>query len=333
VPKTLAPEVKLAAAPQEEAKSLQGAGQVPDVGILRAADNPTPPGSSPNQDEEKLFNAGSAQPGQDPLLPSPPRTDSLPPRPAFVEKAEASAPTDSQKNILESLKQAQADKPGQVAPATPSQTGSTALKLDNSPWSFQMEITQGRTLLRARLHKSAEFKVLCDRVEMKAPDGSMQAVGKVTLSGPGVTATCQRLTLPLTGAQMLLEGQAEVKIYEAPQATERETTPVDSRPAWALRGEYLSLRPSGLIRWQNPSGPTASSDAADVQTVRPSGGGGPDARGTEPGPASTGQAFPQLSEPLRGVAPAGSGLPALSSSPTANSPGTFPLLPGSPGRP
>jgi hypothetical protein len=164
---------------------------------------------------------------------------------------------DEQQRMLESLKQAQAPKPEPFAappsPLTLQPQGSAPLAapptVANSPWAItQLEITQGRTQLRARLHKSAEFKILCDRVEMKLPDGAVQAIGKVTLQGPGVTATCLRLTLPLGSELIHLEGQAEARVHSAPQPTSKEDGLTDGRPAWELKGEQLTLRPSGTMR-------------------------------------------------------------------------------------
>jgi hypothetical protein len=207
-------------------------------------------------------------------LPDPGSLGPVPPEaPQKVVPLQPGLATDDQQRKLESLKQALSEKPAshELAPVPPKQPGPApqALNLANSPWSItQLEITQGRTLLRIRLHKSAEFKVLCDRVEMKAPDGAVQAVGKVTLSGPGVTATCQRLTLPLSGEQMLLDGQAEARIHEGPQPGDKEAA-VENRPAWELKGEQLTLRPAGMVRWQNSAGFNTHVPQGEGQAVRP----------------------------------------------------------------
>jgi hypothetical protein len=153
--------------------------------------------------------------------------------PGLIKAAEPSAPTNEQQNVLDSLRkqvqtaQTEEHVPVGAAPVT------NAFKLDNSPWSFQMEIVDGRTILRARLHKNAEFKVLCDRVEMKVPDSGVQAVGNVTIHGPALSASCQRLTLPLSGEHILLEGQAEAKIQDG--------------SGWEIKGERLNLRPVGIV--------------------------------------------------------------------------------------
>jgi hypothetical protein len=148
---------------------------------------------------------------------------------AFLPVAAAPAPRpapDDQQTTLESLKNAVAGGAAALAVSAPAGVAKT----DTSPWTFQMDFSEGRTLLLARLRQGPEFKVLCDRVEMKAPDGAVQTVGKVALTGPGVTATCQRLTLPLSGEPLVLEGQAEVRFDEGAQL------------GWELKSELLRLR-------------------------------------------------------------------------------------------
>jgi hypothetical protein len=84
------------------------------------------------------------------------------------------------------------------------------------PWALNMEMVGGQTQLIARLKQATvdrrpmiEFKILCDRVEVKAP-GAVQAIGKVTVIGAGLKGTCQRLTLPLHETQLIFEEQAKI---------------------------------------------------------------------------------------------------------------------------
>lgn len=83
--------------------------------------------------------------------------------------------------------------------------------MQKSPWMFKLEIVGTQTQLIAQVKPSAalrpgpEFKILCDRVEMKAPDGALQAVGKVTFVGAGLTGSCQRLTLPFSDVRIIFE--------------------------------------------------------------------------------------------------------------------------------
>jgi hypothetical protein len=105
--------------------------------------------------------------------------------------------------------------------------------MENSPWTLQMEINGGQTTLTARLHKRTEFKILCERVEMKTPDGAVQALGKVSFTTAGLRGACQRLTIPLNEDRLLLEGKAEVQMQ---QGTPPAETTVE------LKGDQLHLR-------------------------------------------------------------------------------------------
>lgn len=131
----------------------------------------------------------------------------------------------------------QPQAPLEVAPGT-----APLQRIENSPWMLQMEIVSGQTLLIAKLRKQVEFKIMCDRVEMKAPGGAVQAVGKVSVSGSGLKGTCDRLTLPLAEDRMLLEGKAEVSIED------QAGSPASPSPSqrWELRGEQLNVRLSQL---------------------------------------------------------------------------------------
>jgi hypothetical protein len=101
-----------------------------------------------------------------------------------------------------------------------------------SPWSIQMEIAGGQKVLTARLQKRAEFRIICDQVEMKTLDGAVVAMGKVTFTGPGLKGSCNRLTLGLSADSLILDGKAEVQV--------QQSNPLD--PAIELRGEQLALR-------------------------------------------------------------------------------------------
>src|SRR5262249_44738482 len=96
-----------------------------------------------------------------------------------------------------------------TAPKTVSKR--TATRPMESPWLLNMGMAGGQTHLTAVLRPRtagqavAEFRVLCDRIEMRAPDGTVQAIGKVTFIGAGLRGTCQRLTLPLGETRIIFE--------------------------------------------------------------------------------------------------------------------------------
>lgn len=185
---------------------------------------------------------------QPPPLPKDPIVPPLPESPsAGVTKKDGD---DEQARVLRDLQNSVAQAGGVAPPpsrglGTPpaplAPAAAQPLKFDNSPWTLQMEIVGGQTLLRARLHQQTEFRILCDRVEMKASEGGVQALGHVRVSGSGVTASCEKLTLPLSNANLLLQGQADVKITSGAAAAGSK-----GAPAWELKGESLSLRLADL---------------------------------------------------------------------------------------
>ncbi len=248
---TQAPNPFTGAAPQDRTslKREETAPLVPKAlpdTVKLVATPPEPERPAPRPENNEVVRIPEVGGAASVIPAAPQQAEPLTPRPAPEEKKDP-AP-DSQQSMLERLKQASA-VPATAEPAP-------MLNAANSPWFLQMEVTQGRTLLRARLHGSAEFKILCDRIDVKAPDGAVHAVGTVTLTGPGVTASCQRLSLPLGGEQMILEGQAEAKIQNAAS---------DKRPAWELRGEQLTLRATGLTP-EAPGAETKKSPAAPTNT-------------------------------------------------------------------
>ncbi len=95
-------------------------------------------------------------------------------------------------------------------------TADLAARMPNSPWLVNVEIVGTQTVLHVRLrnpapHRArAEFKIQCDAVDAKSPDGALQAVGKVTFAGAGMKGSCQRLTLAVNASRMVLEGQVRI---------------------------------------------------------------------------------------------------------------------------
>jgi hypothetical protein len=119
-------------------------------------------------------------------------------------------------------------------------------KMPPSPWLLSMEMVGTRTQLHAKVRQTgtanvlAEFKIICDRVEMKAPGGELQALGKVTIVGAGLNAECQRLILPIHEMRLVFEDQAQIL-----QA---------GGPGSVLRGERIT--------WELPAAPVAAQPIA-----------------------------------------------------------------------
>jgi len=131
-----------------------------------------------------------------------------------------------------------------------------------SPWQMTMETIDGKTVLQAMVHRRARFKVVCDRLDMQAPRGTLLAVGHVQLSGEGFHGACDALSIPLHEDRLILEGSAELSVRTQMHALiepRGETVPplVDQRrpdsepgavPMLNLRGEHLDLRWHELVR-------------------------------------------------------------------------------------
>jgi hypothetical protein len=164
------------------------------------------------------------------------------------------------------------------APSIPRPESDLATKIQQSPWLLNMEVVGTQTQLIARLRQQsaglspAEFKILCDRVDMQAAEGAVQAVGKVTFFGPGLKGTCQRLTVPVAEMRIIFEESVEVT----------HQGPPDTRTAYPyiLRGEK--------IVWELPEAVRA---AAMIESeVRP-------ARFTLPLPPAEAISLPTLGAP------------------------------------
>jgi len=158
------------------------------------------------------------------------------------------------------------------------QTGGVKEPITDSPWTMHLETTDGKTVLQAMVHRKAKFKVVCDRLDLQSPRGTMLAVGHVQLSGEGFMGACDRLSIPLHDDRLILEGNAEVGVRTQPVALideRREGVPpsVEPRkpeestsaavPVLHLKGDHLDLR------W-NDSQPTATTSSRSDDSLRPS---------------------------------------------------------------
>lgn len=96
-----------------------------------------------------------------------------------------------------------------------------------SPWVMNLETVEGRTVLHATVHRKARFKVVCERLDLQTPRGTLLAVGMVQISGEGFQASCDRLSIPLNDDRLVLEGKAEVTARTQPmlEAGNKEQPP------------------------------------------------------------------------------------------------------------
>jgi hypothetical protein len=126
-----------------------------------------------------------------------------------------------------------------------------------SPWTMNLETADGKTVLQAMVHRKARFKIVCERLDLQTPRGTLLAVGQVQISGEGFQASCERLSIPLNDDRLVLEGNAEVNVRTQPMALIQEPKDgkppiVESRrpdekpgsavPILHLKGDHLDLR-------------------------------------------------------------------------------------------
>ncbi|MCI0684550.1 MAG: hypothetical protein L0Y71_20755, partial [Gemmataceae bacterium] len=83
-------------------------------------------------------------------------------------------------------------------------------------WALHLETVDGKTVVQAIVHQKARFKIMCERLDLQAPIGTLRAVGDVRISGEGFQGSCDRLSITLHQDRLLLEGNAEVGIRTRP---------------------------------------------------------------------------------------------------------------------
>jgi hypothetical protein len=54
------------------------------------------------------------------------------------------------------------------------------------------------------------MKVQCEKLDLHTPAAGLQALGKVTVTGPCVEARCDRLTIAWTSGQVALDGSVRL---------------------------------------------------------------------------------------------------------------------------
>lgn len=169
----------------------------------------------------------------------------------LTSSSKAEPPEDPQANVVRPMNADVANSEPKQTDNNVGVTSALSPRMPPSPWLLSMEMVGEQTQLIARLKQPVvnqrpvvEFKILCNRVEMKSP-GMVQAMGNVTVIGGGLKGNCQRLTLPLNEMQLVFEEQAKIVqdghaastlkgeriVWEFNPAAEVQTvTPTDARP-------------------------------------------------------------------------------------------------------
>ena len=78
------------------------------------------------------------------------------------------------------------------------------------PWTFHLVILEGRTVLTAKTGEEVQFKVTCDRLDLKAPNGAIEASGAIQLNSAGIEGSAERLSIKLQEDRVVLDGKAHL---------------------------------------------------------------------------------------------------------------------------
>jgi hypothetical protein len=79
------------------------------------------------------------------------------------------------------------------------------------PWVLRVELVNGRTQLTAETSRGIQIRLLCDQLNLQAPQGMIEAKGAVKLFSAGNDATCDRLTITWQDDRITLEGKVHMK--------------------------------------------------------------------------------------------------------------------------
>jgi hypothetical protein len=138
-------------------------------------------------------------------------------------------------------------------------------KLKNCPWSLQVDMVDGRTVVTATVNKKHEFKIVCESLDMQTGKGTLKASGKVQISSDSMNGACEHLEIPLMEDRLVLEGGAEVRI-----ANDAANISNVKQAAFELKSQTLNMRISELqsgklaqVGWNVPSASLPNSIAVD----------------------------------------------------------------------
>jgi hypothetical protein len=105
-------------------------------------------------------------------------------------------------------------------------------KLKGCPWSLQVQMVNGQTVVTAAVNRKHEFKIVCKTLDLQTGKGTLKAAGIVKVTGDESSATCDELTIHLLENRFVLQGNVVIS-----------TNASGARPAaLELKGESISLR-------------------------------------------------------------------------------------------
>ncbi len=155
-------------------------------------------------------------PAPQPAPPSPAPTGALPPPPpASVAPAKfAPTPDAARTDPLTPSEPTHEEntKPNNIFRALPgSAEAAPASVPTNSPWTVQIKVVQGRTELEAHNGDKVHLRITCRQMQVQAPNGNIQALGDVKLSGSDLNGSCDLLTIIWQKEDVLMEGKVHLK--------------------------------------------------------------------------------------------------------------------------
>jgi hypothetical protein len=172
-----------------------------------------------------------------PAAPAPPLPEASPP--AVPVWSTPSAPKADTAPLPEPAKPADASPTGEIhlLPLGPSSAIQPVTAVPTAPapppvvcpWTLHLVVVEGRTVLTAKIGDEVQFKVTCDKLDLQAPGGAIQAAGAIKLTSAGLDGSAERLTINLHEDRVILDGQAHLKARRQSQELE-------------LQAERLSLR-------------------------------------------------------------------------------------------
>jgi hypothetical protein len=132
--------------------------------------------------------------------------------------------------------------PEPLSPVQPTQPiVQQVAKMKDCPWSLQVEMIDGQTVVTATVHKKHMFHITCQTLDLQTGKRELKASGKVQIGGDMMSGSCDHLAISLTDDRLVLEGAAEVTIQKL------STNVSETKPAsFELKGQRLDLRISEL---------------------------------------------------------------------------------------
>lgn len=144
-------------------------------------------------------------------------------------------------------------------PATLTPVPTTPATPLTCPWTLRVQIIEGKTHLEARTDKEVQFRVVCERLNLQAPDGAIEARGSVKVSAPSLDGTCDQLSISWLTDRVDLSGQVRVTCRKEGQEVE-------------MTGDKLSVKLTATTQAKTsplPSSPVVPTRLEVPETPRP----------------------------------------------------------------